>query len=244
MRPLPANRILELWEAGESLNRADRALLLLSAADSDDCVETLADLPLGERDARLLLARECTLGRTLAVFSKCPVCGEKYEFALDTRELLLRHRPNEGKGGELVVDDLVLRFRLPSSRDIAAILRSPSAEATRLALADRCVTGAHRDGLSVRVRDLPANALNRLAEVMSELDPMAEVPVALACERCGHEWQPLFDIAEFFWTELRALAHRLLREVHTLARFYGWHEPDILAMSARRRRAYLELVGT
>jgi hypothetical protein len=52
----------------------------------------------------------------------------------------------------------------------------------------------------------------------------------------------LFDIVSFFWTELSAQAKRLLREVHTLARGYGWREADILAMSARRRQLYLDLV--
>ena len=36
---------------------------------------------------------------------------------------------------------------------------------------------------------------------------------------------------------------RLLREIHALAAGYGWSEPAILAMGARRRAAYLELVG-
>ena len=43
--------------------------------------------------------------------------------------------------------------------------------------------------------------------------------------------------------ELATQAKRLLREVHFLARAYGWREADILAMSARRRQAYLEMVG-
>ena len=38
-------------------------------------------------------------------------------------------------------------------------------------------------------------------------------------------------------------ATRLLGEVHTLARAYHWREAEILAMSSRRRQAYLELAG-
>ena len=50
------------------------------------------------------------------------------------------------------------------------------------------------------------------------------------------------DIAGFFWAELDAWARRLLREIHTLARFYGWSEAEILALSPLRRRCYLEMV--
>ena len=34
-----------------------------------------------------------------------------------------------------------------------------------------------------------------------------------------------------------------LAEVHALAAAYGWTEAEVLALSAARRRAYLELVG-
>jgi hypothetical protein len=42
---------------------------------------------------------------------------------------------------------------------------------------------------------------------------------------------------------LTTWVRRLLREVHTLALAYGWREADILNMSARRRRFYLEMAG-
>ena len=58
--------------------------------------------------------------------------------------------------------------------------------------------------------------------------------------------QPLADsleIAGFFWAELSTQARRLLGEVHTIASAYGWREAEILALSARRRHYYLELIS-
>ena len=78
---------------------------------------------------------------------------------------------------------------------------------------------------------------------MEVCDPLAAIDIPLDCLNCGHQWQPLFDIVSFFWTEIAAQARRLLREVHTLARYYGWREADILAMSAIRRQFYLEMGG-
>jgi len=52
-----------------------------------------------------------------------------------------------------------------------------------------------------------------------------------------------FDILTYLWSEIEDWAQRLLLEVHTLALAYGWSERDILAMSPRRRRLYLEMVG-
>ena len=53
-----------------------------------------------------------------------------------------------------------------------------------------------------------------------------------------------FDIVALFWAELAAEANRLLREVDTLAASVQLAEADILALSPRRRQAYLELVWT
>jgi hypothetical protein len=65
----------------------------------------------------------------------------------------------------------------------------------------------------------------------------------LNCSSCGHKWEAPFDIVAFFWTEINAAAHGLLREVHALASAYGWTESEILALSPARRRCYLEMVN-
>jgi hypothetical protein len=77
---------------------------------------------------------------------------------------------------------------------------------------------------------------------MAELDPQADVQLALQCPSCSHPWHDPFDIATFFWGEINAWAVRILREVHMLAAAYGWSETDILAMNARRRQVYLDMV--
>jgi hypothetical protein len=140
---------------------------------------------------------------------------------------------------ELVVGDLELRFRLPDSRDLAAVAGCEDKATARSLLVQRCVSWANREGESVA--ELPAEVTTKLAQRMAERDPQAEVMLDLRCPTCDHAWQALFDIVSFFWTELAAQARRLLREIHTLARAYGWREADILSMSARRRQFYLEL---
>jgi len=78
---------------------------------------------------------------------------------------------------------------------------------------------------------------------MLEADPRAEITIRLTCPACSHEWDLLFDIADFFWTEIAAKGHRLLREIDVLARAYGWTEREILSLSAQRRQTYLELLA-
>jgi hypothetical protein len=81
-----------------------------------------------------------------------------------------------------------------------------------------------------------------ISQALLEADPQAEIRLDFTCPACAHEWELLFDIAEFFWTELSAQAQRLLREIDALARAYGWSEREILNLPAQRRQTYLELV--
>lgn len=240
MRHLSAYDLLGVWEAGEDRHPLDRALILLDAACPELTWDELAALSVGQRDARLLTLRERAFGPTLNGFVECPRCAERLEFDVAVADLRVAAEPEE-EAQELVTDGLALRFRLPDSRDLAAALDCQDPAAARSLLVQRCVLEASRDGVPVAHSELPDEAITGLARRMDECDLQAEVLLDLRCPACDHAWQALFDIATFFWAELAAQAKRLLGEVHTLARAYGWREADILSMSARRRQFYLEM---
>ncbi|PYK48694.1 MAG: hypothetical protein DME51_10765 [Verrucomicrobia bacterium] len=88
-RPLSPEKILDVWEAGRQQHELDRALTLLTAA-SGLSRDELADLTIGERDARLLRLRKLVLGAGAAGISECPECGERVEFAIDTATIATR----------------------------------------------------------------------------------------------------------------------------------------------------------
>jgi len=245
MRPLSAYDLLRVWEVGEGQHPLDRALTLLAAACPELSRDGLAALSIGQRDARLLTLRERTWGPMLNGFVECPRCAEHLEFDVSVADL--RVAADDGVGGEgvqeLLADGLALRFRLPNSGDLATALGCQDPTVARNLLVQRCVLEATRDGVPLTASELPAAVVTRLARRMSECDPQAEVFLDLRCPTCDHAWQALFDIVAFFWAELAAQARRLLREVHILARAYGWSEADVLNMSARRRQFYLEMAS-
>ena len=242
MRSLSAHDLLEVWEVGEDRHPIDRALILLAAACPELTWNELAALSVGERDARLLALRERTSGPRLSGFAECPRCAERLEFDVAVSDLRVATDSDAAdEPWEMVVGDLELRFRLPDSRDLAAAAGCEDKDKAHDLLVQSCVLQASRGGESVA--ELPAEATIRLAWQIAERDPQAEVMLDLRCPTCDHTWQALFDIVAFFWAELAAQARRLLREVHTLARAYGWRETDILSMSARRRQFYLELAA-
>jgi len=216
-------------------------MTLLAIACPEQPWDELAALSIGERDALLLALREQTLGSKIDGFAECPRCAQRLEFDTTVDNLKVA-KPDPGvEVRELAADGLVLRFRLPDSRDLAAVLDSQDTDEARNLLLRRCVLQASRDGTPVASSELPPDIIVTLAQRIAVCDPQAEVLLDLRCPTCGHGWQALFDIVAFFWAELAARAERLLGEVHTLARAYGWSEADILNMGARRRRFYLEI---
>jgi hypothetical protein len=246
MQSLSPEQILAVWERGRPQHALDRALTILAAATPEASRAALADLPIGERDARLLQLRALVFGPRAEAFAECPNCTERVEFPLDTSTLDERKRVSpEGNAstyrttapGSYETDangnGNLLRFRLPTSRDLVEVVTAADdGEALRL-LVQRC-SGQ---------KDLPNESIAALSRAMLEADPQAEITLRLTCPACGHEWDLLFDIAEFLWRELSAQAHRLLREIDTLARAYGWTEREILNLPAQRRQTYLEMLA-
>jgi len=226
---IAAASLLEAWEQGERQHPLHRALTLLAVAEPQASIETLADLPIGERDRRLFALRARLFGSRLDAVAACPRCGEMLEISCDGQAVF--GDGSERPEAELEVGGRRLALRAPSTVDLLEIAALPIAERPA-ALLDRCV-GAPLEG-----------SARELAEArLAELDPLGEVSFALGCAACGHEWSEVFDIAAFLWTEIGDRAHRLLREIHALARAYGWREAEILALTPQRRAAYLALVA-
>ena len=245
MRTLSAAELLSIWEQGWGVTSSERTMALLAPACPESDHEQLWSLSVGERDRRLLALREATFGPQIAAVAECPNCGERLELTMQVPEIYLP-APQPSPAGDhcLQVEEYEIRFRLPAAADLSAIARERDVNSARQALLGRCLTSAHRGSDNVAIDMLPDHVLSAVTARMAEIDPQADVQLALSCPSCGHHWQASFDIAGFFWMELDAWAERLVREVHTLASAYGWREAEIVAMSPQRRQTYLELIGT
>jgi uncharacterized protein (UPF0212 family) len=181
-------------------------------------------------------------GSDLEATAKCPACGERLELAFSTRDVMTDitigalPAARESHRVRVQTGEYEILCRALCSADLAD---SPD----RATLLERCVETAQRNGLDVRLSDLPEEAMIAIGEAIRKADPHAEIDIALNCPACGHQWQSLFDIAAFLWGEIEDWAQRLLLDVHLLASAYGWSEREILSMSPRRRGLYLEMAG-
>ena len=237
---LSAAAVLDLWEAAERRRPLERALTLAAAAGEGPGAEELAALPVGRRDARILALHAALGGGALEATARCPGCGEQAEFAVDVEALLATVR-EAAPAAPVEADGLVVAWRPPDSRDLAAAARAADAAAAERVLLERGVTSVTGPDGELDAIRLPAPARAAVARAMAEADPLAEVLVDAVCPACGAEFVADLDVAGFVWAELRAHARRLLREVDALARAYGWTEAEVLSLDERRRAAYLEL---
>ena len=238
MRALSDQSMLRIWEEGQDRPPWARALLLLEAAEPGADRTTLAQLPVGERDARLLELRAAVFGEALTSLADCPACGERLELSFSVGDVRMP-APEIGAPFVFEADGLRVASRLPNSADLEALVPGPGAAEALLAA---CVCEVTRRGVAAALSDLDAGERAALVARMGEVDPRADPKARMECPSCGHAWSARFDIVAFFWEELRVWVRRALAEVHVLARAYGWREEDVLALSPWRRRQYIGLV--
>lgn len=246
MRTPTPDQLLAVWERGADRPAAQRALLMLAAAVENSDPEGLGRMPVGRRDVLLLELRERLFGAEVVGMANCPQCDTTVEASFRAEDMRpggdgARFEDGAPFEGTVREGEVVVRFRLPSSADLLELNACDDVAAARARLLSVCVLEAARAGEPLSVDDLPQESASAVAEAMAAADPGADLSLAFTCPECGHAWETAFDIARFLWEELQGWAPRLLRDVDALARAYHWREAEILALSPRRRQAYLEL---
>ena len=236
MQALSDNEVIGVWERGALRSPLDRALLLLAVASPETPTDALADMAIDERDARVLELRTALFGEHFTGIAECPQCAQTLEFQL-CGAALRRHRLSQQ------TEDFVtaggLRFRLPNSRDLAAVFADEafpdddeSAKAQKL-LRGCCLNATAETAWNTAVYEEAEAGLDALGA-------KAGLQLQFQCESCRAQWETPLDICAWLWAEIDRRGRTLLDEVHVLASTYGWDEQRILAMSPARRSAYLQ----
>jgi hypothetical protein len=254
MRNLSVAELLTAWERALGQSPVQQALVLLAAAYPEQAPEQLARLSVGQRDACLLTLREQLFGSQLHSVTACPQCQQHIELTFNVPDIRVEPAMTDpitpaGEAMTLTMEGYRVHFRLPNSLDLASIETSTDVNQAREQLLRRCIQAVVReeadsdDGEPLdNVSRLPMTLVDAMAERMAQADAQADTRLALSCPDCGHEWRATFDIVTYLAREIHHWGKHILREVHGLARAYGWCEADILAMTPTRRRAYLELL--
>jgi hypothetical protein len=209
--------------------------------------ESIRSLTVGDREALLLQLRRLMLGDRLACVISCPECQQKLDLEIDVANILEPAQNASAHEHELTIDgesgeSTIVRFRLPEGIDQEAVaaLALTDVEAAADLLLRRCVVSVRNNGEVTN--QLSASLHQSLVARMAELDGQAEINVLANCEACGGSFNLIFDAATFLFQELEAEFQRLYREIHLLAFHYHWSPADILSLSPRERRRFLQLL--
>jgi len=227
----------------QSLLQKTLNLLVLACPQMDS--NAVAKLSIGERDARLLLLRERMFGSRLTNMADCPKCSERLEWETNINDIRLQSLQPHHSSREfsLELDDYSIRFRLPNSLDIAAVIADGPGQPDPAKILADCILDCQCSGKARELEDLPDKVIQALSQRMEAEDPQADIRMALNCPNCSHQWAVRFDIASYLWLEINQWAVRILQDVHKLARTYHWPEHDILNMNPVRRQLYLGMVN-
>ena len=236
MRDAAAQRMLSVWDSGrmrgDALRRTLDLLRLPGAVETSEA----AALTVGERDARLLAVYEDLFGGELEALVRCTSCGEELEVRLPVESVRVEAPAWDREWHSLDGEAGAVEFRLANSMDLEAIAAVTGNGLRRLRLLERLV----RPPASVEA--LPEQVIDAVERRMAELDPQSEIRLQLQCDTCGAVFEKLFDIGSFLWAELDGWARRTLRDVHVLARGYGWSEGEVLRLHPLRRQMYVEML--
>ena len=231
--------LLAMWEHGLGQPQWARADALLERAPATTRARTL-----GERNVRLIELHARLFGPTMDLLSHCPACGTAAEFSSDCEALAAQMQVvDETPSHRLDAQGHVIDFRLPDGADLAAASCEEAPEDVAQHLLDRCVLACTHDGVSVPVRTLPVPVLDALSQRMETLDPGASVSFVLECPQCAARWDAPLEVGQMVWQKVQAAAERLLLDIDTLARAYGWTEFEVLRLTPIRRAAYLQMVA-
>ena len=231
--------LLRAWELAAAVPEAARPAAILHAAGVTPDLDAALDLSLGAcalRCARLL--RELD-GPLVDVVAGCPACGEILEAAVPLTFVDAATETGHGAGGaaERVTDWWV---RPPCTRDLLAVAATAAGDSdgARALLLARCVEPAMAGADVWRATPEQLVLLDAAAaRLAAAADPLTE----LTCPACGALTEVALDVGALLWERVAQAAQVLLGEIATLARSYGWTEPEVLSLGEHRRRAYLAL---
>jgi hypothetical protein len=212
------------------------------------------DLSMGDREALLLHIRRLTFGERMQCVLRCVGCEEPMDLELHVSDLLvpITRIPQQRYQELFSFGDVRFRvnYRIPTGADVEAVACSGNRVSEKMAteLLVRCVESVEReDGhaeyAAVLAEDWPPAMMEQISGRLAEADAQAEIGLQLTCPVCGHEFSSFFDVTNYLVRELQTRERQLYQDVHQLALAYHWSESEILKMSPRKRKLYLDMLA-
>ncbi|MBT8341116.1 MAG: hypothetical protein HKP58_18840 [Desulfatitalea sp.] len=226
----------------EADSRPDRVSHILASA-----VEKIGDLPMspglaqemavGDRIFLMLRLGILINGDEVWLTAVCGHCKKQFDLCVKRSNLCVRganaHYPN----ASVDLKGTTVRVRAPVGADQQWLCNHHPAHPSR-ALLERCVmtvdgeppNDAFLAGLSTEDQAL-------VEKTLSAMGPEVACAFSVACPECDKAQEIIFDPYR-----LQGSINDLDAQIHTLAFYYHWSEPQILGITTLRRHRYLTLI--
>jgi hypothetical protein len=217
-------------------------------------------LLVGDRDYLLLKLRQITFGARVDVVSSCASAGCQQpmdvrifldDIPFESKPVAARYFTMRLSPEAAFVDDAgsshrEVEFRLPTGEDqesAAPLFRLDEARALEQ-LFTRCVrrVGDFAHVNEALIERLSAQARREIEEQIELRSPQTEIELEGVCPECETPFTRLLNFTNYFADEVQKNLRDLERAVHFLAWHYHWSEQEILSMTTRKRRRYVELL--
>lgn len=189
-----------------------------------------------DRDRVLVAMYQHAYGDIVERTVRCGACSSRFDIDFTLSDLvgsLAVERPSEFDDSRRSLYRLEdgTRFRLPTGADELAVV------------------GIDRDSGVQRLMEsclMPGSAepnLETVQAVMASVAPTIDLDLEVACPECGVEQQWRFDVQVHVLSALRNERPRLVTEVHTLAKAYGWSFDEIMSTPRSLRKDFVAIAS-
>jgi len=192
----------------------------------------------GDREFLILKLRQMTKGSKLHVTLHCAPdgCGKDMAISLALDSIPIEERAVEGRifTHELDAADRI-EFRLPTGEDQEELAGRTDHAAAVSELLTRCIVAVPPALTFAEAAPLVEDAIERSA-------PRVDLEVEARCPECGHVLTTALDLAWLALSDLAGDPGDIWHDVHVLAWNYHWPESEILALTPKARRRYIDLI--
>lgn len=236
LRPLCGHD--EAFVSGGSLIEASQFLdrLLVSTPNNTIGAGKVSELAVCDGDRLFAALYRNYFGDQVESTITCNHCGQPFELRFSLGELITKldqgtqtniTGPND-QGVYKLADGR--RFRLPTLGD-RNLLLGLAPEQAMSTLLQQCVVEG----------DFTQDSQG-LETAMNEVGTLLDLDIDASCPHCGTAQMIQFDIQTYL---LRILAYEqrfLNREIHAIAKSYGWGYQEILNLTRESRRTFVRLI--
>ncbi|MFO1063075.1 MAG: hypothetical protein U0892_04280 [Pirellulales bacterium] len=231
-------QLLQVWERAYASSSVERVVHLSALACPALSVEEILDLPIGVRDGRLIALRQSLFGDQVESTVTCSACSSKLELSFDLTPMTEAARAVSDTTFTSNWKSSTVMLRCPTTRDVLLIDRTDADSAPNLIR--QCIIDCADDIALDCVQD--ESFRRAFTESIQQRDPLGLIEFNMTCSECRAAFTTVFDISRFLWTELDAWCRKLMTDIHSLARAYGWTESEVLNLGPWRRQVYLNMV--